>query len=186
MIDLPNTSWMWIPDWEKADHSVCYLVYFRKKILLEKIPESLKLQISADSRYKLYVNGKLAELGPSKGDRQIWYLDEVELAPYLQVGENVLAVEVLRYPLAYHNGSHSIFRTETPGLYVKEKEEVYGLSAGEDWSCYEFRSHPSLPLFTSWRNEKDRKRPADGKTPILMLLTGRDRFCTIFFKLVRP
>ena len=107
---------MWIPDWEKADHSVCYLVYFRKKILLEKIPESLKLQISADSRYKLYVNGKLAELGPSKGDRQIWYLDEVELAPYLQVGENVLAVEVLRYPLAYHNGSHSIFRTETPGL----------------------------------------------------------------------
>ena len=26
MIDLPNTSWMWIPDWEKADHSVCYLV----------------------------------------------------------------------------------------------------------------------------------------------------------------
>lgn len=78
MIDLPNTSWMWIPDWEKADHSVCYLVYFRKKILLEKIPESLKLQISADSRYKLYVNGKLAELGPSKGDRQIWYLDEVD------------------------------------------------------------------------------------------------------------
>ena len=46
MIDLPNTSWMWIPDWEKADHSVCYLVYFRKKILLEKIPESLKLQMN--------------------------------------------------------------------------------------------------------------------------------------------
>lgn len=160
MIDLPNTSWMWIPDWEKADHSVCYLVYFRKKILLEKIPESLKLQISADSRYKLYVNGKLAELGPSKGDRQIWYLDEVELAPYLQVGENVLAVEVLRYPLAYHNGSHSIFRTETPGLYVKEKEEVYGLSAGEDWSCYEeedFQIVSESPFFAPLHILEERK-----------------------------
>ena len=103
--------------------------------MLEKGPESLKLQISADSRYKLYVNGKLAELGPSKGDRQLWYLDEVELVPYLQPGENVLAVEVLRYPLEYRKGSHSIFRTETPGLYVKEKEDIYGLSAGEAWSC---------------------------------------------------
>ena len=160
MIDLPNTNWMWIPDWEKADHSVCHLVYFRKTILLEEVPKSLELLISADSRYKLFVNGKLTELGPSKGDRQIWYLDEVELAPYLQQGENVLAVEVLRYPLEYRNGSHSIFRTETPGLYVEEKENIYGLNAGKDWRCYEeedFQIVSESPFFAPLHILEERK-----------------------------
>ena len=150
MIDLPNTNWMWIHGWEKADHSVCHLVYFRKTVLLEKVPESLKLQISADSRYKLYVNGKLAELGPSKGDRQLWYLDEVELVPYLQPGENVLAVEVLRYPLEYRKGSHSIFRTETPGLYVKEKEDIL-IHYSRDLFVF-FRTNP--PPFFWWVGTK--------------------------------
>lgn len=159
-MEIKNTDWMWIPEWEKADHSVSHLVYFRKTFVLEKIPESLKLLISADSRYKLYVNGKLAELGPSKGDRQVWYLDEVEIAPYLWAGENVLAAEVLRYPMGYRNGSHSIFRTETPGLYVKEKGSRHGLGSQEGWRCMEeadFQIVAESPFFAPLHILEDRR-----------------------------
>ena len=111
--DIPTTNWIWIPDWEKENPETAYLARFRKVFLVEQIPDSIKIFISADSRYKLYINGILAEIGPCKGDRFIWCYDEVELASYLRVGENVLAVEVLRYPLTGW-GNHSIIRTPPP------------------------------------------------------------------------
>ena len=78
---IPMTNWMWIPEWEKADQGRAHLVYFRKTFVLNEVPESLRIRISADTRYKLWVNGTLAEAGPVKGDRLVWYVDEVELAP---------------------------------------------------------------------------------------------------------
>ena len=98
-----------MPEWEKKNQNVSYLVYFRKSFHVEELPESCRLRVSADTRYKLYVNGKLAELGPSRGDRLVWYCDEVEIAPFLTVEENVLAVEVLRYPLNHPFGNHGMF-----------------------------------------------------------------------------
>ena len=53
------------------------------------MPQKGIIQVSADSRYKLYVNGQLAEIGPCKGDRQIWFADKVNLMPYLKKGKKV-------------------------------------------------------------------------------------------------
>lgn len=44
------------------------LVYFRKNINLTTDKNHGQLNISADSRYKLYINGQLVEVGPLKGD----------------------------------------------------------------------------------------------------------------------
>ncbi len=138
---LPNTHWIWLPDWkELVDDTPC-LVYFRKSFTLSQIPSTKKIRISADTRYKLYVNGKLAELGPARGDNKVWYYDEVELAPFLRIGENVLAVEVLRYPLAYRAGNFGMFRTTTPGLFLEElpnddkQPKNEPLIADEGWKC---------------------------------------------------
>lgn len=49
------------------------------------------MRISADSRYKLYVNGRYVLAGPLKGDRFRKYYDEVDLTPYLHTGNNVVA-----------------------------------------------------------------------------------------------
>lgn len=131
------TNWMWLPEWEKENQSRCHLVYFRKTFVIREAPESFRIHISADSRYKLWVNGTLVEVGPVKGDMQVWYVDEVELAPYLVIGENVLAVEVLRYPTEHWKGNHGIFRTKMPGLYVLELTEntEYGISGSAFWKC---------------------------------------------------
>ena len=112
---MDSSNWVWIPEWENRGQTKAYLVCFRRKFMADARQEEMKIQISADSRYKLYVNGKLAEIGPCKGDRLIWYYDEVDIAPFLKVGENILAVEVLRYPVNGW-GNHSIIRTHTPGM----------------------------------------------------------------------
>ncbi len=145
-ITIMSTNWIWTNDWKPEDKEAPALVLFRKKFYLERRPEHARILISADSRYKLYVNGKMAEMGPSRGDRQVWFYDQVDLAPYLQEGENVLAVRVLRYPMIHSRGNHGIFRTEFPGLYVCGTEEEKGrISMAQ-----------SLDADSSWKTMTDR------------------------------
>ena len=134
MEGVNHSNWIWIPGWEKEDQTKAHLVYFRKKFTVNEVPDEMKVWVSAESRYKLYVNGQLAELGPCKGDRMIWYYDEIDISPYLTEGENVLAAEVLRYPVNGW-GNHSIIRTFTPGFYLKEIGGTHGIEADETWRC---------------------------------------------------
>lgn len=72
-----------------------YGVYhFRKTIQLDRKPASYVVHVSADNRYKLFVNGTLASLGPARGDVMHWNFETVDLASFLQVGTNVLAAVV--------------------------------------------------------------------------------------------
>jgi alpha-L-rhamnosidase len=67
--DLINKPWSgkWISvAGEPAKEFGVY--HFRKKIELDKKPDSYIVHISADNRYKLFVNGKLVCLGPARGD----------------------------------------------------------------------------------------------------------------------
>lgn len=89
---IPTTGWIWGNGWQESAGNKTQLAYFRKIVSVKEIPDERKIQISADSRYKLYINDRLVCVGPSKGDRMVWYFDEVDAAPYLAVGENVIAV----------------------------------------------------------------------------------------------
>ena len=111
--------WMWTDDWKPQDADDVRLVCFRAEIDFDTVPDTFCLHCSADTRYKLYVNGQLIQFGPAKGDDHVHYYDRVDVAPWLKSGVNALAFEVLRYPLERYNSNHSLFRTEQPGLYVK-------------------------------------------------------------------
>ncbi len=144
---LSPSNWIWKDNFDVQGQKTPVIMFFRKCITVtsDDIKHAGKIRISADSKYKLYVNGILAETGPAKGDRQVWYADEVDIASFLTEGENVIAVEVLRYPLKINAGNHSVFRSETPGLYVEEivsdrvqtEDEAehgrLGISADETW-----------------------------------------------------
>ena len=136
MVDLPRTHWIWLPNFKELVKGDPLLARFRKCIFLDEIPESLVLKVSADTRYKLYINGHFAEFGPARGDVRVWYADEVEIAPWLISGENVVAAEVLRYPLAYRYGNFGMSRTATPGLFVEElTDRKNGIFTDESWKC---------------------------------------------------
>jgi alpha-L-rhamnosidase len=115
---LPMSSWIWIPSWNEKDKEAPQIVYFRKVLELDAVPAQFIVKLSADSRYKFYINEKLVEVGPSKGDNKVWFYEEKDITPYLQKGANVLAAVVLRYPLEHRKGNHGIWRTETPGFYL--------------------------------------------------------------------
>lgn len=80
------------------ESSVSYGVYqFRKTITLDEKPDQFIVHVSADNRYKLYVNGQFVCLGPSRGDLLHWRFETVDIAPYLAAGKNVIAAEVWNY-----------------------------------------------------------------------------------------
>ena len=53
--------------------------------------------MTADNRYKLYLNGRFVSLGPARGDIYNWNFETVDLAPYLIKGKNVLAAVIWNY-----------------------------------------------------------------------------------------
>lgn len=89
--DQWNASWITAPE-AAGDEVGLYL--FRKVLELESVPESFKVHLSADNRYKLYVNEQLVSVGPVWGDIKHWNYETVDLAPYLRQGQNVVAAKV--------------------------------------------------------------------------------------------
>lgn len=73
---------------------------FRKKVNINVVPKQLIAKISADSKYWLWVNGRIVvfegglKRGPSPDDS---YYDEVNIQPYLQKGNNTIALLTLYY-----------------------------------------------------------------------------------------
>ena len=83
--------WVTVPN-ESTDGYGVYL--FRKSIELNTKPGTFIIHVSADNRYKLYVNEKLVSLGPARGDLSHWNFETVDIAPYLKAGKNILAAQV--------------------------------------------------------------------------------------------
>ncbi len=68
--------------------------YFRKSIDVAAKPTQFLVKVSADNRYKLFVNGTLVSVGPARGDTYYWNYETVDLAPYLIIGKNTIAAVV--------------------------------------------------------------------------------------------
>nr|WP_294791634.1 alpha-L-rhamnosidase C-terminal domain-containing protein [uncultured Mucilaginibacter sp.] len=86
-----NANWISAKGETGKDYGV---FYFRKQIDLSEKPSAFKVKVSADNRYKLFVNGTLISLGPARGDIYFWNYEEVDLAPYLVAGKNMVSAIV--------------------------------------------------------------------------------------------
>lgn len=87
---LRRASWIW-PCCGFYDLVNRYAV-FRKRVTLAHNPKRALAWITADQSYVLWVNGVLVTRGPARGFHSSWPYDEVDLAPFLHRGENVIAV----------------------------------------------------------------------------------------------
>src|ERR1044072_804344 len=86
-----NASWIAAPGDDGREYGV---YYFRKQIELAARPAGLIIHVSADNRYKLFVNDSLVSLGPARGDLYNWNYETVDLAPYLVAGKNIVSAVV--------------------------------------------------------------------------------------------
>ena len=134
------SNWIWNKHWSSEDKDKPGIMLFRKELELADEVERAYINISADTKYKLYVNGDFVQFGPSRGDKQIWYFDTLSIEQYLNKGTNCIAVIVLRYPEEATKGNHGMFRTATPGLFIEGKIDLVSgenidLKADETFRC---------------------------------------------------
>jgi hypothetical protein len=84
-----KASWIWYPEQVTPPGS---FMFFRKTFRLAERPSGPQIGwVSGNSRYMLYVNGHFVQRGPAPCDPRVWDVDPIDLSPYLQTGDNVIA-----------------------------------------------------------------------------------------------
>ncbi len=91
LVNQWQASWIAVPGESPSGYGV-YL--FRKTIDLNSKPDSFVIHVSADNRYKLFVNEKQVSLGPARGDLDHWHFTTLDIAPFLHAGKNIMAAQV--------------------------------------------------------------------------------------------
>jgi alpha-L-rhamnosidase len=71
--------------------------HFRKTFQLANPPASFIIHVSADNRYRLFVNGRSVATGPAISDLANWHYETIDIAPYLQKGKNCIAATVWNF-----------------------------------------------------------------------------------------
>ena len=70
-------------------------ILFRKKAVLKEAPKKAIMTVTADDRYKLYVNGAFVTEGPAPSYHFRYRYDTVDVSKYLKKGENTFAFHTL-------------------------------------------------------------------------------------------
>ncbi|MCG8586622.1 MAG: heme-binding protein, partial [Pirellulales bacterium] len=83
-----EAQWIWSPEHDRTD-APSGNVYFRKQFNMDD-PENGTVEVAADDRYSLYVNGRAVTQG--RGPEK---LDKVDITKYLTDGQNTIAIAVM-------------------------------------------------------------------------------------------
>ena len=140
----PGTGqWIWL-----NQTGIDLPVRFRKTFDLVKAPTSAKAWITAEVRYRLWINGKLAARGPADAGRDYdsgpcgpWFEDVRQFATLFHKGKNVVAVEVFPHPLVSSDAS-----TDRPGLKVDLTFQAPGLESSTFGTDSSWVSAPASDL----------------------------------------
>lgn len=143
---MNTANWIWADKEPSLEKSVCLL---RKTFSLETPPQTCPLRVSADSVYRLYVNGAVVARGPQKSDRYRRYYDTLDIAAHLRPGKNVVAAFVCHFvpdeegSRIFETGPISVLCELRAGFWLAC--ETLGLFTDRSWlvlptHSYRFRS----------------------------------------------
>ncbi|HEX6427153.1 MAG TPA: alpha-rhamnosidase, partial [Niastella sp.] len=139
-----NANWIAAPGDEGREYGV---YYFRKQLELAARPANFIIHVSADNRYKLFVNEVLVSLGPARGDLYNWNYETVDLAPYLVAGKNMVSAIVWN-EADYRPEAQFSFRTAfiVQGNSLTEEK----LNTNNTWKCFRDNAyHPIAGFFAA-------------------------------------
>ena len=100
----------WI--WENVQANADEHAEFFTEFVYSKEQGAVKLVVSADSDYGVYVNGMLVEFGQYPDYPYYKVYDEVDITKYVKEGKNTLAFEVWYFcksNLVYYLGEAGLF-----------------------------------------------------------------------------
>jgi hypothetical protein len=139
----PAAFWVFHPEKLRDTYGV---FHFRREVRLERAPETFVVHVSADNRYRLYVNGQQVAAGPQRSDLTHWRYETVDLAPYLRAGRNVLAA------LVWNWGSErpvAQFSYRTGFLLQGDGERESIVNTNQDWRVLHDAGYEPIPIRSS-------------------------------------
>ena len=135
-----KAAWIQVPGESKDGYGV-YL--FRKKLDLDSRPATFRIHVSADNRYKLFVNEKMVSLGPARGDITHWNYETVDIASFLQQGSNIISAIVWN-EAQWRPEAQISFRT---GFIVQGATDAeQNINTGPEWKCIRDNSYQPLQV----------------------------------------
>ena len=142
-----KTRWCWHP--EIPNRIPCF-VYFRRTFAVNRKNCRLKLDVSADNRYNLSLDGRIIGRGPCRSDLQNYNFEsyDVDISP----GEHVLAADVVVFGEGCAGNEIAIAEMHwgsgflAAGGIFHGEEKIVNLETLEGWKCIEdkSRTHRSL------------------------------------------
>ncbi|HKK43132.1 MAG TPA: alpha-L-rhamnosidase N-terminal domain-containing protein [Bacteroidales bacterium] len=89
-----HAAWIAHPTASLLDYGV---FHYRKTFNLGTKPGEFIINVSADNRYRLFVNGTEVCYGPARADLEHWSYETIDIAPFLKSGKNLIAAEVWNF-----------------------------------------------------------------------------------------
>ena len=136
---LLNTRWPshWIscPNTLLTEFGV---FHFRKTFSLKKKPAKFIVHISADNRYRLFVNGKSVCFGPARGDIDNWRFETVDISSFLKKGNNCIASVVWNFGLYKPSAQLTRF---TAFLFQADDSKNSFLNSDTSWKVLKNNSY---------------------------------------------
>lgn len=133
-----TASWIGVAEPAATNQWIC----FRAAADVKSVPDKLIARIACDSKYWLWINGRLAvyegqiKRGPTPTDT---YFDEVDLAPFLKPGPNTFAA------LVWHFGRQGFSHNNSgkAGFVLEASVDGLALASGKHWKA---RIHPAYGM----------------------------------------
>jgi alpha-L-rhamnosidase len=144
-----SATWITVPQTNQNAYGV---YVFRKQFELKDVPKSFPIYVSADNRYKLFVNNTLVGLGPAKGDITHWNYDILDIAPYLKQGKNTIAAKVWN-----EAESRPEFQLSVKMGFVVQGStaESQVVNTNNSWKCLQDSSYQPV-LISEYMPDKDK------------------------------
>ena len=136
----PAALWIFPPGVSGTEFGV---FHFRRAFQLDAAPSSFVVHVSADNRYRLYVNGEQVSSGPQRSDLMHWRYESVDLARHLRAGQNVIAA------LVWNWGSErpvAQFSRQTAFLLQGNSPREAVVNSGPEWKVRRSDGYAPIPV----------------------------------------
>jgi alpha-L-rhamnosidase len=135
----------WPASWigpSSGPETVYGVYHFRRVLDLPAKPEHFMIRVSADNRYRLFVNGVSASFGPQLGSPDQWRYDTLDIGPYLTPGRNVLAAQVWNFG---DEKPYAVMSAKTAFLVQGEGTAEAAADTGPDWKVIRDEAFEAIP-----------------------------------------
>ncbi len=139
-----KASWIW--DKENLKEKNVWMCFI-KNVTVEKVPEELIADISADSKYWLYINGEevIFEGSIKRGpDKNSGYYDSKDIAPYLKEGENTICALVWYWD---NETSYSYSGSGQGGFIFEAADKNISILSDKSWKVKRHSAYIDSALY---------------------------------------